>query len=72
MDIIPIIRLLFGLVLFGVSFLFLGDALNLLLNSVYPTSAYFGAALWLWSILPGVALVGSSLRHFMIMQKPRY
>ena len=72
MDIIPIIRLIGGLLLFGVSFLFLGDALNLLLNDVYPPSAYFAAALWIWSILPGVALIGSAMRHFMIMQKPRY
>ena len=70
MDIIPYVRFIAGIILFGLSFFFLDMMLNTLMETVVtPTHVMFSAMLWLFSILPGIVLFSSGIRLIMVNQK---
>ena len=71
MDVIPTFKFVIGIMLFGLSFYFLNLGVNEVYSQMGLSNQYMSAILWLWSALPGVALMGSSLRHIMVMQKRR-
>ena len=74
MDIIPTFKLIGGLILFGMSFYFLKQMLSGLTSELsnmglLSNSPYLTAMLWMFSMLPGVALLASGYRHLQDMQK---
>ena len=72
MDIIPYVRFVAGIILFGLSFFFLDMMLTEVMNTVpVPTNPMFFAMLWIFTAFPGIVLFSSGIRLIMVNQKRR-
>jgi hypothetical protein len=71
MDVIPTSKLVIALIAFGFVFFFLNLAVNAIIQMLDLGNAgiYMVAAIWLFTNLPVVVVLGSALRYLMVQQK---
>jgi len=69
MDVIPFIRFVFAVIIFGLAFYFLDVTLVAFVSLVPFEGDYASAMLSMWAILPAVVLFFAGIRLVMVMQK---
>jgi len=62
-------RFVAAVTLFGISFYFLSDFLDLTREYLPTSGTYFGALIFLWGILPAIVLFISGIRLVIAAQK---
>lgn len=69
MDVIPTIKLVGGLIAFGVTYYVLNVMVYVLVDMLNLTGDWWAAWIWLWVLLPLVVIFGQYMRYLQSMQK---